>query len=301
MAANPSFVPYRFLGVEDQFAAYDMSRFVVLPIPYDATVSYKSGTREGPRAIIDASRQVELFDPVLGREIHEAGVHTCDPLETDARSPQHMHECIFAAAEPIVRDDKFLLGLGGEHSITSGLVRAVHQKYPDAGVLQIDAHLDLRDTWHDTPYSHACVMRRVADMGIPFVQVGIRNISAEEHDYLQETDRQPWTMNRINNAGGVHSPNCQGWIDQAIDALPDMVYVTIDVDGFDPSVAPGTGTPEPGGLSWTAGMRLLETLFRRRTVVAADIVEVLPIPGQHVTEFMAARLGASVISLAQQD
>jgi agmatinase len=286
-------VPYNFLGLPAENSDYKKSRYAVLPLPYDATVSFRTGSREGPLAIIAASRQVELFDPKLGREICDPGVTTLDPIEPDARGPEGTMDEIFRYAKKIVRDGKFLLGLGGEHSVTSPLVKAVQTKHKKLSVLHIDAHLDMRNTWQGSPYSHACVIRRVHEMGIKTVSVGIRNISEEEYTYVRKTGQTVFPAEEIRHAKD------EQWMIDASNGLSKKVYVTIDIDGFDPSIAPGTGTPEPGGLDWYHVIRLLETIAKDHEIVAADIVEVLPVPGQVVTEFMAAKLAAKIIALTQ--
>jgi agmatinase len=287
-------VPYNFLGLPEENSSYKKSKYAILPLPYDSTVSFRTGSREGPLAIIAASRQVELFDPKLGREIYHPGVTTLEPMEPDACGPEGTLNEIFRYAKKVVKDGKFLLGLGGEHSISSALVKAVHTKYKKLSVLHIDAHLDMRNAWQCSPYSHACVIRRIHEMGIKTVSAGIRNISEEEYTYVRKTKQTIFTAETIRRA---HDDQ---WMVDAANALTEEVYLTIDIDGFDPAVAPGTGTPEPGGLDWYHVTGLLETIAKTHNIVGADIVEVLPAPGQVVTEFMAAKLGAKIIALTQQ-
>ncbi|NOX60021.1 MAG: agmatinase [Planctomycetes bacterium] len=271
-----------FLGIDPRFANYRESRFAVLPIPYDATVSYQSGTRAGPQAILSASQQVELYDDELSFEPYRTGVCTLDPVEPVASGPSQMHEVIFKASRKPVRDGKFLFALGGEHGVTSGLVRAVATKHKKLSILQIDAHLDLRDQYEGSPFSHASVMRRCLEHVDRVVPVGIRNVAKEEAVFLKKSGIKP-----------IFARDCQGsndWIESVLERLGDSVYVTIDIDAFDPGFAPGTGTPEPGGLDWYQVTGLLRRVAAAKRIVAADIVEVLPIPGQVVTEFLAARL-----------
>lgn len=282
-------VPDNFLGLPSRLADYKAARFAVLPIPYDASTSYAVGTRDGPRAVISASQQVELFDVDLGRESHAAGVATLDPLEPDARGPRAMHERIHRAALPVVRDGKFLIGIGGEHSVSSALVRAARARHKRLSVLQIDAHADLRDSYQGEPYSHAAVMRRIHDLGVPSVGVGIRNYSSEEAQFIRRHNIP------IVTGRECHASN--NWIGDVVGKLSEEVYVTIDIDGFDPAYAPGTGTPEPGGLDWHQVAELLEAVTRARKVVAADVVEVRPIPPNNVTEFLAAKLIYRLIGL----
>ena len=278
----PSHVHHNFLGLERRYSGYDKSTFAVLPIPYDATACSRAGARFGPEAVIAASDQLELFDDELLFEPYRAGVATLPPVAPNAAGPEAMHEDVFRTARKIVRDGKFLFGLGGEHGVTSGLVRAVATRHRKLSVLQIDAHLDLRDSYQGSPFSHAAVMRRCLDHAETIVPVGTRTLCAEEHRFLKKSGIEP-----------VLARECavtDDWIERVLLALNDRVYVTIDIDGFDPAFAPGTGTPEPGGLDWYQVTGLLEVVAAEKKVVGADIVEVIPIPGQTVTEFLAARL-----------
>jgi agmatinase len=286
-------IPLNFFGLDLKYCDYKKSRYVVLPVPYDSTVSYRTGSREGPFAILTASRQVELFDPKLKKEIHLPGIFTADPVETDTRGPKEMNQRLFKIASKFVRDGKFLLSLGGEHSISSALIQAVKTRHKKVSVLHVDAHLDMRDSWQGSPYSHASVIRRVQEMGIKTVSVGIRNISHEEHNYLSKNHFPVFTAEQICLSGD------DDWMEEVSDGLTEQVYLSIDIDGFDPAFAPGTGTPEPGGLDWYQITKLLNLLAENHTIVGADIVEVLPIAGQAVTEFLAAKLAARIIALTQ--
>lgn len=277
-----------FLGLEPKHADYATSKYAVLPIPYDATTSFLTGTRNGPRSIISASQQVEWFDEEYGREFHKAGIHTLDPVGTNAAGPAQMHDDIYRAAKGIVRDDKILIGLGGEHSISSGLIRAVKARHRNLSVLQIDAHADLRDSYEGTPYSHASVMRRALEMKVPVVPVGIRNYSLEEHRFMKRHGFKPITARETRI-----EPQ---WMEEVVGSLSDHVYVTIDIDGFDPAYAPGTGTPEPGGLDWYQVTDLLRAVALEKNIVAADVVEVVPLPGSVQTEFLAAKLVYKLIA-----
>lgn len=283
--------PFNFLGLESPYGDYATARFAVLPIPYDSTTSYQTGTRAGPNAIIAASRQVELFDEEMELEAYKVGIATLPALEPNMSGPQKMHEEIFKTARRAVRDGKFLFGLGGDHSVSSGLVRAVMTKHRKLSVLQIDAHTDLRDSYQGTPYSHASVMRRVRDLGANVVPVGIRSVSAQERRFMRKAKIEPIT------ARDCHLD--EDWLDRVMSGLGDAVYVTIDIDGFDPAYAPGTGTPEPGGLDWYQVTGLLQLVAAEKRIVGADVVEVMPIPGQTVTEFLAARLAYKLMGYVQ--
>lgn len=271
-----------FLELEPKYSAYDTARFAVLPIPYDAAASYRSGARNGPRAIISASQHVEDFDEELDTEGYKAGIATLDPIAPNAMGPEAMHLDVFKTARRVVGDGKFLFALGGDHSISSGLVRAVMTTHKKLSVLQIDAHPDLRNRFQGSSYSHACVMRRIVELGASIIPVGVRCVAREERRFLKQNRIEPVTAHQCLTD--------DDWLDRVLDGLGDVVYVTIDIDGFDPAYAPGTGTPEPGGLDWYQVTGLLHLVAAEKTIVAADVVEVSPIPGQVVTEFLAARL-----------
>ncbi|RME38660.1 MAG: agmatinase, partial [Planctomycetota bacterium] len=234
--------PGNFLGLPERYSRYDRSRFVVLPIPYDSTASYLAGTREGPAAVLAASHHLEWFDEELERECYRGGVCTLEAVEPDVSGPEAMHEKLFRHARRVVRDGKFLIGLGGDHSISAALVRAAMTRHKRLSVLQIDAHADLRDTFQGSRYSHACVMRRIAELGARIVPVGIRAVDTDDHRFMKRQGIRPITARECLME--------EDWVDRVLEGLTDPVYVTIDIDGFDPAYAPGTGTPEPGGLDW---------------------------------------------------
>jgi len=279
-----------FLDLPPPHADLASARYVVLPVPYEGTVTYGRGTADGPAAILEASEQVELFDEELLAEFYQAGVATA-PAVPAAETPEAMAERVGAAAEEFIDRGQFLLTLGGEHGITPPLVAAARRRFGEISVVQIDAHADLRDTYDGTRFSHACVMRRVLEITPRIAQVGIRNVSREEFDACGEQAR-----NFITPPMARTDPT---WIDRALALLGDRVYVTVDVDGFDPAEAPGVGTPEPGGLRWGEVTALLRRVCTARQVVAADIVEVRPLPPSNVTEFLAARLAYKIVAYTQ--
>ena len=280
-----------FLGLDAAHSDPATSRYAVLPVPYEGTVSYRPGTAAGPAAILEASRQVELFDEELGRELASPGVATLPPV-APAASPAEQMLRVKEAARPIVRAGRFLLTLGGEHSITAPLVELYAARYSSLSVLQVDAHADLRDSYGGSRHSHACVMRRVLEITPRLCQVGVRSYSlAERLACPQEVAAfiTPQVIARDVN-----------WIDRVMGRLGEDVYVTVDMDALDPSIAPGVGTPEPGGLSWRQVQRLLRRIAEEREVVAADVVETCPIPGQNLTQFVAARLAYKIIAYTQR-
>ena len=284
-----------FLDLEPQFSSYQSSRFVVLPLPYEGTVTYGTGTAGGPDAIIQASTQVELFDEELLGEFFQAGVFTANPVDCQSFSPEQNQERIYSAAAKLMADDKFVLALGGEHSVSVALVKAAAQRWPNLSVLHLDAHADLRDTYQQSKFSHACVVRRLRDMSLPTVSVGIRSYSLQESNLLEKSTI---TARQIAQTRSDSSAQTQ-WIDQVLTSLSDTVYVTVDIDVFDPSQAPGTGTPEPGGLDWYEVTALLRRVAQTKQIVSADIVEVIPKIAGQVTEFLAARLAYKIIAYCQ--
>src|SRR5262245_56283993 len=229
----PHTVDFTFGGLPEEFTNLETAHAVILPVPYDGTVSYMSGARLGPRAIITASQSMELYDEELGA-FYEAGIHTLPDLEVVADAKEMVDRVAEAVAWGLDQD-KMMITLGGEHSITSGPVRAYAKKYKNLSVLQFDAHGDLRQEFHGTPYSHACVMRRVREM-VPAVQVGIRSISEEEAELIGEKKWPVFSARRTRSMRGDYAP--------IVDALSDDVYITVDLDCFDPATVPGVGTPE---------------------------------------------------------
>jgi agmatinase len=282
--------PRNFLNLPPEWSG-KTSRYAVLPVPYEGTVSYLPGTVDGPAAILSASAQVEYLDEEFGGEFVQAGIMTL-PMVPAALDPQEQMQRVRGAARPIVQEGKFLLTLGGEHSITAPLVELMAGRHGEISVLQIDAHSDLRDEYRGSRFSHACVMRRVLETTDSISQVGIRSYSTPEAQQCPEQVRKFFTPSRIAAQGD--------WIDRVLASLRGKVYVTVDIDGFDPAFAPGTGTPEPGGLDWRQVTSLLRRVCREREVVAADIVEVRPIPPGHITEYLAARLAYKIIAYTQQ-
>ena len=273
--------PLSFGGTVPHPRSFADSRIVVLPVPVDRTTSYVPGTRNGPREILQASSHMELWDEELGVDIHELGIFTLPEMELPFGELAPLMAEIHRVASEILAHDKFLVTLGGEHSITPPLVAAAAARHPGLTVLQIDAHADLRDSYMGTPHNHACAMRRTLEHA-RITQVGIRSMSTEEARVAASLDTTIFydvTMRR--------DPN---WIQRVVESLKDPVYITIDVDGIDPAVMPATGTPEPGGLSWYETLALLRATLTNRTVVACDVVELSPIPGLLAPNFLCAKL-----------
>lgn len=279
--------PQLFLGLTASESEFKRARIAVIPAPFDQTTSYLPGTRFGPRAILEASRQVEFYDEELDREPFKIGVATLAEIEVSPADIEASLRRLEAVVADVAAKGKIPLTLGGEHSLTLAPVAALRERYPGLAVLQLDAHLDLRDSYQGTKLSHASVMRRIRELGIPTVAVGIRSVSREEADYVHGENAPVFLAREIRSRGLD--------VSAILAALPNPVYVTIDLDAFDPSCVPAVGTPEPGGLTWDEGLRLLRAVCERRQVVGCDIVELCPIPGQPASDFFAAKLANKLI------
>jgi agmatinase len=284
MARYTPMPPDNFGGLAGEDSRYETSRAVIFPVPLERTTSYEHGTRNGPAAIIAASRNMELYDEELEREPYkEIGIHTLAPIDTQDGTLDEVLTELFTAQTALLEDGKFPIALGGEHSLTPPLVSAVAKKYKDLSVLQIDAHADLRDQYQANRSSHACAMRRVVEV-CPAVQVGIRSLSEEEAKAI------PSLPTKIYWAKDIVRAPLKSWIAKVLADLSSRVYMTIDLDGFDPSIVPATGTPEPGGLDWHQVTSLIRAVADHKKIVGMDVVELLPQPGDHASDFLAAKL-----------
>jgi agmatinase len=283
-------LPMNFGLLEAADCDYDTSRVAVLPLPFERSTSYGKGTAAGPEAILRASRAMELYDEELGTEPYRRGIATLAPFLPEAFGMEEALAEIEAEARRHLAAGKFLVTLGGEHSLTLAPVRAARALAAAAGhqvgVVQFDAHADLRAEFDGTPFSHASVMRRVVEDGAPTLAVGLRSLSVLEAALIAER-RLPvlWAHQMAAEADGG-----AGRFADALSALPDRVYLTFDVDYFDPSLVPATGTPEPGGGGWYPTLAMLRELFARKTVVAMDLVELAPLGGVPASDFLAAKL-----------
>lgn len=267
-----------FGDLPEEYCAYETAKAVIVPIPYDGTSTWLKGADKGPAALINASCHMELYDIESDTEPYRIGIATAsavaalDTVDAMVQDSEHV-------VKQHIDAGKFVVSIGGEHSVSIGPIRAHASKYSNLSVLQIDAHTDLRDEYEGSPYNHACVMARAQEL-CPIVQVGIRSMDAEEKVRLDQK-RVFWAHDVVGKTG---------WEEKAIELLTENVYVTIDLDGFDPSVIPGTGTPEPGGLLWHPTLSFLRRVFEARNVVGFDIVELCPDGREHQSEFAAAKL-----------
>ena len=274
-----------FGGIPPTLSAYDNSPVVILPVPFDATSTWIKGADRGPDAILEASANMELYDIDTDSEVYLKGIYTAEPI-LEERSPEKLAQKVHRAVKKYLDDGKFVVTLGGEHSVSIGVAQAYAESYPGLCVLQIDAHTDLRPEYEGSRFNHACVMSRIREW-CPIVQVGIRSMDIVEKPYLQQ--------DRIFYARDIVGSN-ENWIDRVIGKLDETVYVTIDLDGFDPSIVPATGTPEPGGLSYYDVINLLRKLVVDKKLVGFDVVELCPIPGNKASDFLASKLIYQILS-----
>jgi len=282
-----TFQPQRvFAGLTPRYSNLQQAKTVVLPVPYDSTSEWRTGSRHGPQAIIDASQYLELYDLELDREIYKVGISTLSEIEPLLSSPQDMIDRVYQVIKDLIRKEKFVVLLGGEHSISSGAVRAFKEAFPGLSVLQLDAHADLRDEYLGTKYSQACVMRRIFEL-CPISQVGLRSLSWEEKQFLTQKKLTPFYMSDLaSNRASVN---------EIVDSLSKDVYITIDVDVLDPSIMPAVGTPEPDGMSWSQVLDIIEPVARHKHVVGFDLMEFCPGEGPGSCAFLLAKLAYKLI------
>ena len=273
-----------FGGIDDErYSSEGSARILILPVSYEGTVSYGSGTGGGAMAIVDASRNMELYEEETDAEVYKLGIHTLDAFQPRP-TPEKMMGDLYEYSTDLLRREKFLCMIGGEHSVSAPIIKAHAEKFHDLSVLQIDAHADLRDTYDGTPHSHASIMARVVkDLRLPSVQVGIRSISADEARSLESglPTKIFWAKDIVGKTG---------WVGSAIDSLTENVYLTIDIDGLDPSIMPTTGTPEPGGLGWYETLSLIKRVAEKKRIVGMDLVEYSYVKDYDSPAFLCAKL-----------
>ena len=270
----------RFCELPDELADLDHAVAAVIPVPYDLTSTWKKGADQGPRAILEASHHVEWYDLATRRETCRLGIATLEAVTTD-KGPEVLADLVDQRVTEVLDREVLPVVLGGEHSVSIGAIRAVARERQDVTVLQIDAHADTRESYAGSPFNHACVMARAREI-CDIVQVGIRAVDESEIAGLDD-QRVVW-------AHQINGPRAQpGWVERVLGHLTDQVYVTIDLDGLDPSIVPATGTPEPGGLDWYQTFQILESVMKNRNVMGFDVVELAPINSMHAPEFIIAR------------
>lgn len=271
-----------FLGLDSKFTQFTSSKFCILPIPYERTTTYGKGTEFAPKAILKASQQVELYDEELDLEPCQVGIATLPSLKFPENTTiTNCLDSIYSTVKNVLSNDNFLISLGGEHSITPPIVKAHLEKYPNLQVLQLDAHADLRQEFEGSMYNHACVMARINEITTT-VGVGIRSLSIEERDAIRNKHLPVWFSHHM-----VENPD---WMSDVLNVLKEPVYITLDVDYFDISIMPATGTPEPGGGLWYPTLLFLKRVFAEKKVVGMDVVEFAPRKDDHAFAFMVAKL-----------
>jgi agmatinase len=273
-----------FGAIEEEPANFKKSKIVVLKVPFEKTTTYKQGTKSGPDAIIDASKYMEIFDDELGVETTKHGIHVMPLGGIENASSEEMVEKVYGGISELLKANKFPVMLGGEHSVSIGSVRAMKEAYPTLSVLHLDAHYDMRDTYKGSRLNHGCVARRISEI-CPVVQAGTRSLSKEEKDFIATQ-----TPDKIKVFSVYDILETPYWKDQVSNCLTDTVYISIDMDFFDPALVPAVGTPEPGGMGWYEALELLKEVVKDKKVVGFDVVELCPIPGQIASDFFAAKL-----------
>lgn len=267
-----------YAGIEDQYSKLDSSKIVLIPVPYDGTSTWQKGADKGPEAFLNASENMELYDIETQTEVYKQGVFLADPV-TENASPEQMVDAVHQVVKTYIKKNKFVTTFGGEHSISIGTIRAFNECFDNLTVLQLDAHADLRKSYQGSKCNHACALYE-ASQSTNLIQVGIRSM-----DIIETT-----VMDEEKTYFAHEMAEDDNWVDSAIDQMTDNVYITIDLDAFDPSILPSTGTPEPGGLLWYETLDFLRQVFEEKNVVGFDIVELCPNPKEKSSDFLAAKL-----------
>lgn len=273
-----------YAGIEDEFADYDQAKIVIIPVPYDGTSTWQKGSDKGPDAFFHASENMELYDIETDSEVFDEGVAIVDAVTEDS-SPEAMTEAVYQATRKEIENGKFVTLFGGEHSISIGTIRAHAQVYENLTVVQIDAHADLRPEYHGSTSNHACAVYE-ASKTTNLIQVGIRSMDISEKEHMN--------MNQTYFAHEIQTNT--NWMKEALGQMTKDVYITIDLDAFDPSIMPSTGTPEPGGLGYYEVLDFLRDIFRQKNVVGFDLVELCPNPDEKSSDFLAAKLYYKMLS-----
>lgn len=281
-------IPHNFLALPQEQSSLDAAQAVLIPVPYDSTTSFRSGSREGPEAIISASYGLEDYDLELELDVSEFGIHTTSALEPHMAGPSHMTERVKNAVGAYLETGKTVGLLGGEHSITIGSVQAHVDAYPSLSVLYLDAHADLRNEYMGTPFGHASAARRAYEC-CPIALAGVRSLCQEEHDFIRTNDVPVWYWDPNSHRS---SP------DSVMETLSDMVYVSVDLDVLDPALMPAVGTPEPGGMAWHQLVSMLGQVAESRRIVGFDVCELAPADGPPACSYTAAKLVYKLVAYA---
>jgi agmatinase len=273
-----------YAGIPEAYATSEKSKIVLIPVPYDGTSSWKKGADKGPKAFLEASENMELYDIETDSEVYKQGIYLSQPV-TESSSPEAMVEAVTEKVKSYLNRNKFVTLFGGEHSISIGAIRAFSRHYENLTVVQIDAHADLRESYEGSKCNHACALYE-ANQTTNLIQVGIRS--------MDQSEKSVMNYDNVFFAHEIESDDY--WIEQAVERMTDTVYISIDLDGFDPSLFPATGTPEPGGLFWYETLRFLRDVFKEKNVVGFDLVELCPSPALYASDFLAAKLYYKMLS-----
>jgi agmatinase len=269
--------PFNFGGLAKKFTSYDKAQVAIVPVPFDLTTSWGSGTRHGPKAIIEASGYMELYDIETQSEPYLHGIFTDEAVQ--AKSSKSLNEKVYKQVLKHIKKNKFVVTLGGEHSVSFGAAKAHIESFSQLSILHFDAHTDRREEFEDNKFSHACTLRRISELNDDIVSVGIRSLDVSELQYFDKS--------KVFYAEDIHGSTT--WVDQVVGLLQPNVYITFDLDVFDPAFMPSTGTPEPGGMDWYTVMHVLRAVSSARTIVGADVVELAPTDDK-APDFLAAKL-----------
>ncbi|MDX1761240.1 MAG: agmatinase [Christiangramia sp.] len=271
-----------YAGIPDKYARIDEAKVVLIPVPYDGTSTWQKGADKGPDAFLNASENMELYDIETRSEVYKKGIYLAPPVTEDS-SPEKMVEAVYKTTKNYIKQDKFVTLFGGEHSISIGSIRAFNESFEDLTVVQLDAHADLRPEYEGSKCNHACALHE-ASKNTNLLQIGIRSMDVSENDHMDE--------NQTYFAHDLY----EDWQEDAIGQMTPNVFITIDLDAFDPSIMPSTGTPEPGGLFWYETLEFLKMMFKKKNVVGFDIVELCPNEKEKSSDFLAAKLYYKMLS-----
>ncbi len=273
-----------YANIPESFSRKENSKIVLLPVPYDGTSTWQKGADQGPQAFLEASENMELYDIETASEVYKQGIYLA-PAITENSSPEAMVNAVYATTKEFIKKNKFVTLFGGEHSVSIGSIRAFNDCFQNLTVVHIDAHADLRKEYEGTPYNHACAVHE-ASQKTNLIQIAIRSMDAIEKTYMNE-EKTYFAHEMIDDIG---------WTDTALDQMTQNVFITFDLDAFDPSILPSTGTPEPGGLFWYETLSFLKQIFEEKNVVGFDIVELCPNPHDKSSDFLAAKLYYKMLS-----
>ncbi|GGW92178.1 agmatinase [Salegentibacter mishustinae] len=271
-----------YAGIPDKYSRIDDAKVVLIPVPYDGTSTWQKGSDKGPEAFLEASENMELYDIETRSEVYKKGIYLAPPV-TENSSPEKMVEAVYKTTKNYLKQEKFVTIFGGEHSVSIGTIRAFNESFEDLTVVQLDAHADLRPEYEGSSCNHACAVHE-ASKKTNLVQVGIRSMDVSEVEHMDE--------NQVYFAHDLY----EDWQDDAIGQMTPNVFITIDLDAFDPSILPSTGTPEPGGLFWYETLEFLKMMFKKKNVVGFDIVELCPNKNERSSDFLAAKLYYKMLS-----